>query len=94
MTQTLSNLDGLPKPKQPVNSTVRVNKKIIASVVDLRDDPGKKLGIQTLKKALLFARWRKLDLVEIDPKTIPPVCLVIDFGKYMFLMQKGKIPKE
>ena len=51
-------------------------------------DPGGKHGIYALEDALALADGYNLDLVEISPNADPPVCKVIDYGKYKYEMQK------
>lgn len=52
------------------------------------DSTGDQLGIFLVKDAIRIARERNLDLVEIAPKAEPPVCKIIDFGKYKYEVQK------
>ena len=53
-------------------------------------DDGEQLGIFVIEKALLKAEKSGLDLVEIAPNSTPPVCKLIDFGKYRFEQEKKK----
>jgi translation initiation factor IF-3 len=52
---------------------------------------GEKLGIIALAKALRLAFKEGLDLVEIDPKAVPPVCKLIDFSKYKYEEKKRAV---
>lgn len=52
------------------------------------DETGTQLGIFLIKDALKLAREKELDLVEIAPKAEPPVCKIIDFGKFKYEQQK------
>jgi translation initiation factor IF-3 len=52
------------------------------------DDTGEQLGIMDPAKALAVARQKGLDLVEISPTATPPVCRIMDFGKYQYQEQK------
>jgi translation initiation factor IF-3 len=52
------------------------------------DDDGTQLGIMPPAQALIIAREKGLDLVEISPTAVPPVCRIMDFGKYQYLEQK------
>ena len=52
------------------------------------DASGKQLGIMTPSEALRLARERDLDLVEVAPKADPPVCRLIDYGKYQYEQTK------
>ncbi len=51
-------------------------------------DTGEQLGIMSLRDALLEAQNRQLDLVEIAPLAKPPVCRIMDYGKYRYEQQK------
>lgn len=52
------------------------------------DDNGEQLGIMPPPQALALARGKGLDLVEISPTAVPPVCRIMDFGKYQYEQQK------
>jgi translation initiation factor IF-3 len=52
------------------------------------DDTGAQLGIMPPPQALAVARSKGLDLVEISPTAVPPVCRIMDFGKYQYEQQK------
>lgn len=52
------------------------------------DDKGKNLGILDTQKALQIAKERMLDLVEISANTKPPICKIIDYGKYQYMQEK------
>ena len=52
------------------------------------DDDGQQLGIMPPSQAVGIARQKGLDLVEISPTAQPPVCRVMDYGKYQYLEQK------
>ena len=62
----------------------RKNKQIRAREVRVIGADGKQVGILTLSQALTLASEAGLDLVEISPKAQPPVCKILDFGKYMY----------
>ena len=66
----------------------RINQRITAEEVRVIDDNGQQVGIQPLKEALAFAAEKQLDLVEIAPQASPPVCKLIDYGKYKYQLQK------
>ena len=61
---------------------------IRASEVRLVAEDGEQLGIQVLKDALEVAANAGLDLVEVAPTAKPPVCRLMDYGKYKYLMSK------
>jgi len=65
-----------------------VNERIRAREVLVIDENGQKLGVMPTREALNLARERGLDLVEVSPNANPPVCRIMDFGKYKYQMQK------
>ena len=67
---------------------MRINREIRALKVRVIDENGEQLGIMTLAEALLKADQAGLDLVEIAPSAEPPVCKIIDFGKYRYQLTK------
>jgi translation initiation factor IF-3 len=74
---------------------VRVNDRIRAHEVRLIDSEGKQIGIVGLQEALEKARENELDLVEIAPNVKPPVCKIMDFGKYQYEQtKKAKLAKK
>jgi translation initiation factor IF-3 len=66
----------------------RVNGAIIAKQIRVIDSFGEMLGVMSVREALLKAEDAGLDLVEISPMAEPPVCKILDYGKYRFEMQK------
>ena len=54
------------------------------------DEEGKNLGTLELPEALRIARERELDLIEIAPTANPPVCKIMDFGKFKYQREKGE----
>ncbi len=52
------------------------------------DDEGNQLGVMTPQEALRIARERNMDLVEVSPTAQPPVCRILDFGKYLYQQEK------
>ena len=73
-------------------SFVRVNGKIRAREVRVIGVDGKQLGVISLSDALNLARASGVDLVEIAPTATPPVCRVVDYGKYRY--EQAKKEKE
>jgi len=67
---------------------LRVNEKITAASVRLISATGRQLGILPLDEAMKMARAEGLDLVEVAPEAVPPVCRVLDYGKYKYHMHK------
>jgi translation initiation factor IF-3 len=66
----------------------RVNERIRVREVRVIDDTGQQLGIMAPAQGLAIARQKGLDLVEISPTANPPVCRIMDFGKYQYTEQK------
>jgi len=62
----------------------RINDRIRAREVRLVDPDGQQLGIKSLPEALTIARELDLDLVEVAPMANPPVCRIMDYGKFKF----------
>jgi translation initiation factor IF-3 len=56
--------------------------------VRLIDDEGAQLGIVTLREALTIAEQRGLDLMEVAPNAVPPVCRIVDYGKFRYEQTK------
>ena len=71
---------------------VRVNGKIRAREVRVVGHDGKQLGVLALGEAINLARTHGVDLVEIAPNATPPVCRLVDFGKYRY--EQSKKEKE
>jgi translation initiation factor IF-3 len=67
---------------------VRRNREITATEVRLIDAEGEQAGILKLDDALAKAQEATLDLVEVSPNAEPPVCRIMDFGKYLFEQKK------
>lgn len=71
---------------------MRINREIRAPRIRVIDQDGNQLGVLTLIDALTRAEAAQLDLVEISPSADPPVCKIIDYGKYRY--QQTKKEKE
>lgn len=67
---------------------VRVNERIRAREVRVIDEEGKQLGIMPPFEALKTAKGLGLDLVEVAPTANPPVCRIINYGKYLYQLNK------
>ncbi|MCL5011111.1 MAG: translation initiation factor IF-3 [Patescibacteria group bacterium] len=65
-----------------------INYQIKAEKIQLVDNEGKMLGVFSFQDAAQKARSLGLDLVQITDKTDPPVCKIIDFGKYLYQQSK------
>ncbi|MFN3870675.1 MAG: translation initiation factor IF-3 [Aquificaceae bacterium] len=66
----------------------RVNRQIRAKEVRLIDEKGKQIGIVPLQEALKIAEEKGLDLVEVAPQANPPVCKILDYGKFIYELKK------
>jgi translation initiation factor IF-3 len=65
-----------------------VNEQIRAREVRVIDNEGQQLGVMTAREALSRAEESDLDLVEVSPTAVPPVCKIMDFGKYKYQLSK------
>src|SRR5579859_8241012 len=68
----------------------RVNTEIDARSIRLIDADGEMIGVVSLREALDMAVEVGLDLVEVSPNADPPVCKILDFGKFKYEIQKKK----
>ena len=77
---------------QEVNKNIikylRVNQMIRGKDVRLVGDKGEQLGVMPLFQAREVAQKHQLDLVEVAPQAVPPVCRLMDYGKYKYLQTK------
>lgn len=67
---------------------IRINERIRVPQIRLIGSEGQQLGITSPKEALLKAQEEGLDLVEVAPEGKPPVCRIMDFGKYLYSLKK------
>ena len=75
----------------PMTNEPRINERIRAREVFLVDENGTRLGVKPLPEALTIAREADLDLVEVAANADPPVCRIMDYGKFKFdAAQKAK----
>lgn len=74
----------MPQKEQGPN----INENITAEEVRLVDSEGEMVGVIDLQKALDMADEAGLDLVEVSPNAEPPVCKILDYGKYKYEQQK------
>jgi len=66
----------------------RINDQIRAKEVRVVDEEGTMLGVMDIRKAQFMAEEKHLDLIEIAPNAKPPVCKIMDFGKFQYEIQK------
>jgi translation initiation factor IF-3 len=71
-----------------VTKRVRRNEEIEATEVRVIDSEGEQAGVMGLTAAIELAKGETLDLVEVSPNAEPPVCRIMDFGKYLFEQNK------
>ena len=74
--------------RKPKIDIPRTNNRIRSLDVQVIDSSGENLGILPIKKAIEMAKGENLDLIEISPNANPPVCKIMDMGKYRYDMQK------
>jgi len=65
-----------------------MNNRIRAREVRLIDETGQQLGILPIEKALQIAQEKNLDLIQVTEKVEPPVCKIMDHGKYLYHLKK------
>ncbi|MBQ9620292.1 MAG: translation initiation factor IF-3 [Neisseriaceae bacterium] len=75
---------------QATEKEARINSEITAKEVRLISQTGEQLGIVSLQEALNMADEAEVDLVEIAPTAKPPVCKIMDFGKYKYEQAKKR----
>lgn len=75
-----------------ITKELRINEKIRAREVRLIDHNGHQHGVVSLKEALAMAEENEMDLVEVSPNVSPPVCRLMDYGKFKY--EQSKKEKE
>jgi len=70
------------------NKNLRINEQIRVREVRLIDDQGEQKGVLPTAEAIRMAKDLGLDLVEIAPQSVPPVCKILDYGKFKFEQEK------
>lgn len=65
-----------------------INRQIRAKEIRLIDETGKQVGLVDIEKALQLAQERNLDLIQVTEKVEPPVCKIMDYGKYIYQLSK------
>lgn len=90
---TASVCDGGREGERAISSKdQRINEEIRVPEVRLIDEDGSQLGVISIDEALRIARTRETDLVEVAPNAEPPVCRLMDYGK--FLYERSKRERE
>lgn len=77
-----------PRFVPPPEETHRINRKIRTPQVRLIGTQGEQIGIVPIDEAIRLAEQAQLDLVEIAPKAQPPVCRILDYGKFKYQQHK------
>jgi translation initiation factor IF-3 len=75
-------------PAPPSREGPRVNEEIRVPQVRLIDENGEMIGVMSIRDALYRAYQAGLDLLEISPNAVPPVCKITDYGKFKYERQK------
>ena len=78
----------IPEVFHIANAVHQINEEILDKEVRLIGDEGEQLGIMSAEEALKIATERELDLVKIAPGSNPPVCKIMDYGKFRFEQTK------
>jgi translation initiation factor IF-3 len=78
----------MPPRRQPDADGPRVNEQIRTPKIRLIDENGEMVGVVTVPEGLRRAEAAGLDLVEVSPNAEPPVCKILNYGKYKYEMQK------
>ena len=76
--------------KRSAKSFIRINDRIRAREIRVIDENGEQLGILAPFEALRIARERGLDLVEVSPNAVPPVCRIQDYGRFLYEKEKSE----
>ncbi len=83
------------RPERPAEPKTRINEAIRAPKMRVVDENGEQVGIKTRDEALALAHERDLDLVEVAANADPPVCRIMDYGKYRYEQeQKAKTARK
>ncbi|NLY75082.1 MAG: translation initiation factor IF-3 [Firmicutes bacterium] len=71
-----------------MSNELRINEAIRAKEIRVVSGDGEQLGIMSVKEAIKLAQEKDLDLVEVAPTAKPPVCRIMDYGKYRYEQSK------
>jgi translation initiation factor IF-3 len=75
-----------PRPRV----TARTNEEIRVQQIRLVDETGRQAGVMSVADAIEYARSRELDVVEVAPEADPPVCRVLDYGKWRYEEERAR----
>jgi len=76
------------RPVQKKEPEHKINERIRALEVRLIGEAGEQFGVIPTQEALAMAQEQSLDLVEVSPKSVPPVCRIMDYGKFQYQQSK------
>ena len=82
------------KGGESISKDIRINEKIRAKEVRLIDVNGAQLGVIPVSDALKIAEEKGLDLIEVASNVVPPVCKILDFGKYRYELSKKQVQRK
>ena len=85
-------MEVLPISSKDTGKEMQINEQIRDREVRVVDSDGSQLGVMPIRQAMELAEQRNLDLVKIAPQAKPPVCKIIDYGKFRF--EQSKREKE
>ena len=71
-----------------ISKELRINEEIRCKEVRLVDDAGEQLGVMPPREAMKIAAEKNLDLVEVAPNAVPPVCRIMNYGKFKYEQSK------
>ena len=78
-----------PSPKEvSIVKELRINQWIRAKEILLVGENSERVGVMSVSQGIQLARERNLDLVEVAPTAVPPVCRILDYGRYKFEQTK------
>lgn len=72
----------------------RINQQILSSTVRVVEESGNNLGIMKFSDALTKAQSESKDLIEIVPNVTPPVCKIMEWGKFLYEQKKSSKPQK
>ncbi len=84
----LANSYKLKESEHLISKFTRINEQIRANELRVLDEHGENLGVMSRSEALRAAQDAGLDLVEVSPDANPPVCKIVDYGKYNYQREK------